>query len=97
MSEENHNITGRSPDQDAPFDLILWYIEKTYFFGIVPICDVEITCIFRPVFTFVRCIEDMSHYYNIIFNTHLFSNVAIMTLDYVLCPILVQNLEKFIF
>ena len=29
-----------------------------------------------------------------IYNTHLFSNFVIMTLNYVLYPILVQNLEK---
>ena len=45
-------------------------------------------------FPFVRFIEDRSQYYKIFFNTHLFSNVVIMTLNYVLYPILVQNPEK---
>ena len=45
-------------------------------------------------FPFVRCIGDRSQYYKIIFNTHMFSNVFIMTLNYVLCPISVQNPEN---
>ena len=49
---------------------------------------------FNLFFSFVRCIEDRSQYYRIIFNTHLFSNVVIMTLNYVLCPILVHNPEN---
>ena len=68
--------------------------KHSYFVGIGPICDVEITCIFWPVPPFVSCIKDRPHYYNINFNIHLFSNVVIMTLTYVLYPILVQNPEK---
>ena len=41
--------------------------KNSYFFGIVPICDVELTCIFQPVFPFVHWIEDRSQYYNINF------------------------------
>ena len=78
----------------------LWYHylvhseNNSYFVVIVPICDVEHTCIFWPVFSFVHCIKDRYQYYTMIFITHLFSNVVIMTLNYVLCPILVKNLEK---
>ena len=40
----------RGPDQDVPFDIILWYIaKKSCFLGIGPIRDVELTCIFRLV------------------------------------------------
>ena len=62
----NVGICGRGPAQDVPFDLILWYIAKnSYFFGIGTIRDVELTYIFRPIFLFIRCIEDRSQYYNI--------------------------------
>ena len=40
---------------------------NSYFFGIGPICDADLTCIFWPFFPFVRCIEDRSQYYNINF------------------------------
>ena len=41
--------------------------KKPYFFGIRPIRDVGLTCIFRPIFPFVCCIKDMSQYYSINF------------------------------
>ena len=44
---------------------------NSYFVGIAPICDVELTCIFWPVFTFVHCIEDSYQYYKIIFLIHI--------------------------
>ena len=65
-----------------------------YFLGILPILDVDLTYIFRPVFPFVCFIEDRSQYYKVIFNTYMFSNIVIMTLNYVLCPISVQNSER---
>ena len=35
------------PAQDDPFDLIIWYTAKQFLLlGIVPIRDVELTCIF---------------------------------------------------
>ena len=38
--------------QDDPFDIILWYIGgKVLLFGIGPINDVELICIFQPVVT----------------------------------------------
>ena len=40
---------------------------NSFIVGIGPICDVELTCIFRPVFPFVCCIEDRFQYYNINF------------------------------
>ena len=48
-------------------------------------------------YPFVRCIEDRYQYYNIILNTNLFLNAVIITLNYVLYPILVQNSEKYSF
>ena len=45
-------------------------------------------------FPFVRFIEDRYQWYKIIFNTNLFSNVVIMTLNYFLCPISAQNPDK---
>ena len=45
-------------------------------------------------FLLICCIKDGSYYYNINVNTHMFSNVVIMTLNYVLYPILVYNSEK---
>ena len=39
------------PAQDAPFNIILWYTEKkSYFVGIGPIRDLELTCIFQHFF-----------------------------------------------
>ena len=40
---------------------------NSYFVGIGPTCDVVLTCIFRPSFSFVYFIEDRSQYYNINF------------------------------
>ena len=41
------------PAQESPFDLILWYIAKnSHFVGIWPVRDVQLTCIFWPVFSF---------------------------------------------
>ena len=43
----NPIFTRRGPSQDAPFDIILWYIaKKSYFVVIEPVFDVELTCIF---------------------------------------------------
>ena len=54
--------------QNNPLDIIIWYIEKKYYFvGIEPIRDVELTCIFQNTPPFVSCIEDMSQYYYIKF------------------------------
>ena len=86
--------TGSSPRCPIWFHYLVNSKNNSYFVGIGPICDIELTCIFWLVFLFVRCIKYRSQYYKIVFNTHLFSDVFIMTLNYVLCPILVQNLEK---
>ena len=40
---------------------------NSYFVGIGPIRDIELTCIFQPIFIFVRCIKDRSQYYKIFF------------------------------
>ena len=59
---------GRGPAQDSPFDIVLWYIAKnSYFVGIGPILDVELTCIFDLDLPFVRSIKDMYQCYNINF------------------------------
>ena len=67
---------------------------NSYFVVIWPIRDVELTCIFEMFFPSVGCIEDRSQCYKIFFNTDLFLNVVFMTLNYFLCPILVQNPQK---
>ena len=80
-----YHVTRRGPSQDAPFNLIIWYTTKKipFFFGIGPIRDVYLKYIFRPVSPFLRFIEVRYQYYNIISNTHLFSNFFIMTMNYV--------------
>ena len=83
-------VIRRGQAQDVPFDLIIWYIaKKSCFLVIGPICDIELTCIFRPFFPFVSSIKDRSQYYKIILCINLFSIVFIITKNYVLYPILV--------
>ena len=74
--------TGSSPRCPIWFHYLVNSKNNSYFVGIGPICDIELTCIFWLVFLFVRCIKYRSQYYKIIFNTHLFSDVVIMTLNY---------------
>ena len=66
---------------------------NSFFVGIVPNFDIELIFIFGLFLLFLCWTEDRSQYYKISFDTHLFSNIVIMTLNYVLCAILVQNLE----
>ena len=89
-----HN-TWSSPRCPLRSHSLLHSKNNSYSVGIGPIRDVELTWIFWSFFyPFVRCIEDRYRYYKIIFNTHLFSNVVFMTLNYVLYLILVKNPEK---
>ena len=71
---------------------------NSYFLGIGPIRDIRFTCIFRPI-CFPLCVVSKIGLSTIryFFNTHMFSNVVIMTLNYLLCHISVQNLENFTF
>ena len=49
-----------------------------------------LTC-FAPLYVVLKIVISTIRYF---FNARLFSNVVIMTLNYVLCPISVQNPEK---
>ena len=59
--------TWSSPRCPLQSHSLLYCKKKSYFFGIGLIPYVDLTCIFRPIFPFVRCIEDRSQYYNMIF------------------------------
>ena len=86
--------TGSSPRCPLWYHSLVYSKNNCYFVRIGPIHDIDLTCTFRPFFPFLQCIKDRYQYYMIMFNKHLFSNVVIMALNYILFPILVQNLEK---
>ena len=73
---------------------LLVHGKKIYSVGIGPICDVNITYIFDLSPPFVRCIKDRFQYYDLFWNTHMFSNIVIVTLNYVSWLIFLQILGK---
>ena len=84
------------PDQDFPFNLILWYgAKKILLYRNRTNFWCRSHMYFRPVFFPLYVVLKIGlstiRYF---FNTHLFSNIFIMTLNYFLCPISVQNPEN---
>ena len=85
-----------STSHDAPFDLILWYIAKKFLLcrnrtNLWCRAHMYFLTYFPPWYVVSEIGLSTIRYFS---NTHLFSNIFIMTLNYILCPILVQNSEN---
>ena len=84
--------TGSSRRFPLQYHYLVHSKNNSYFVGIGPIRDIELICIF-DLFFLVSWIEDRSNYYKINFRFTSVFNFLIITFDYYLFHVLVQNME----
>ena len=93
LDELNIRHTGSSPRCPLKYHSLVCIKNYLFCVGIGPISDIELICIFWIVFCLYVIFKTGISTIRSFFDTHLFSTIVIMTFDYNVFCVSVQNLK----